>query len=93
LCRGNYVIANQNYQGAYWIQGFTNVPELRKMLVHTIRRIQREKPKVDKEDIDFYRLRVNPDNFKRKLQKIADKEIKKYAKFEGVSETTRGVWN
>lgn len=93
LCRGNYVIANQNYPGAYFVQGFTNVPELRKMIVHTIRKILREKPTVDKADIDYYRLKVNPDNFKKKLEKIAAKEIKKYAKLEDVNANTRSMYN
>ena len=93
LCRGNQVISNQQYAGAYWIQGFTNVPELRKMLVHTIRKIQREKPKMDKADIDFYKVRVNPENFKKKLQKIAEKEIKRYARLEDITTQTKGVWN
>lgn len=93
LCRGNHVITNQDVYGANWVQGFTNIPELRKMIVHQIRRAIRSNQKPDKGVMDFYKVRVNPDNFKKKLQKIADKEIKKYAKFDGISETTKGVWN
>jgi ATP-dependent Lon protease len=63
------------------------------MLVHTIRKIQREKPKMDKADIDFYKVRVNPENFKKKLQKIAEKEIKRYARLEDINTQAKGVWN
>jgi hypothetical protein len=48
---------------------------------------------MDKADIDFYKVRVNPENFKRKLQKIAEKEIKKYARLEDITTQTKGVWN
>ena len=93
VCRGNHVITNQDIPGTHWIQGFENIPELRKMIVHTIRKINRQKPKMDKAEIDLCKAKVNPDNFKRKLNKIAEKEIKRYAKFEGISENTKGVWN
>lgn len=93
LCRGNYVVANQNLPGAYFTEGFTNVPELRKMIVHTIRNIQRTKPKISKTDIDYYRNKVNPEHFKKKLEKIAAKEIKKYAKLEEVNANTRSMYN
>ena len=49
------------------------------MTVHTIRNILRVMPEVNKDDIKEYRAKVNPDHFKKKLQKIAEKEIKKYA--------------
>jgi hypothetical protein len=93
LCRGNYVVANQNLPGAYFIEAFANVPELRKMIVHTIRSIQRTKPKISNDDIKYYKEKVNVDRFKKKLDKIAAKEIKKYAKLEDVNANTRSLYN
>jgi hypothetical protein len=73
--------------------GFTNVPELRKMIVHTLRKIRNEKPTPKQEDISYYRERVNPDYFKKKLERIAEKHISPYAKFEDITDKTKGVWN
>jgi hypothetical protein len=93
LARGNYVISNQNIPGAYFIQGFTNVPELRKMMVHTIRNIKRTNPEINPADAKEYRAKINPSHFKKRLQKIAEKEIKKYARLEDINANTKGVFN
>lgn len=93
LCRGNHVISNYNMPGLYYVEGFTNVPELRKMLVHTIRKIQRYNTVVSKEDIDYYRSQVNVAHFKKRLEKIAAKEIKKYARLEEITPETRSIFN
>ena len=93
LCRGNYVISNKYLPGSYFIQGFTNVPELRKMIIHTIRQILRTKPEIDEKDVNYYRDRINPSYFKNKLERIAEKEIKKYARLEEITEKTKGVFS
>lgn len=93
ICRGNYVITNQDFPGTFKIEGFQNVPELRKMIVHTIRKIGREKPMVDKKDVDYYKVRTDVNNFKRKLEKIAEKEIKRYAKIEDIQGNVRSMYN
>lgn len=63
------------------------------MIVHTIRNIQRTKPVISNDDIKYYKDRVNVDRFKKKLDKIAAKEIKKYAKLEDINANVRSIYN
>lgn len=93
LARGNHVISNQQYPYAYFIEGYTNVPELRKFMVHTIRRIIKTKPVMTNEEINHYKSRLNVQNFKRKLEKIAAKEINKYARLEDIAPGTRSLFD
>jgi len=81
VCTGNKVITNLDVKGTLRVQGFTNVPELRKMLVHLIRQAIR-RDMVDQELIKDYRIKTNPKNFYNRLRKIADKKIQKYARFQ-----------
>lgn len=93
LAKGHQVICNQDLPGVNWYHGFENIPELRKQIVHIIRHIKRTAPETSKLDIVEYRNRLNPANFKKKLEKIAAKDIKKYARVEDIAEIQRGVWN
>lgn len=93
LARGNYVITDQHFAGSSKIENFGNVPELRRMIVHTIREINRIKPDIAKDNMDYYLPRISPERFKQKLQKIADKEIKKYAKLDEIDSRIRGVFD
>jgi hypothetical protein len=53
----------------------------------------RTKPPISKDDINYYKSKVNVDHFKKKLDKIAAKEIKKYAKLEDVNANVRSMYN
>jgi hypothetical protein len=87
ICNGNWVISNTNIFGVEHIQGFQNIPELRKMLVHGVRKANKVSKLADESLISDYKNQVNPNTFYRKLRKIADKEINKYARFEQIEGT------
>lgn len=93
LAKGNYVLTDHHFPGSNKIEGFTNVPELRRMIVHTIRNINRTRPEVAKDNIEYYTPRVDPLRFKQKLHKIAEKEIKKYARLEEIDQQAKGVFD
>ncbi len=92
ICMGNIVITEKFIPSTYHIQSYSNVPELRKMLVHTIRQVNVQKPEVNKEDLKEYRERATPNHFKRKLEKIMEKRINKYARLEDITSDTKGVF-
>jgi len=85
LCKGNEVITNAFLSGVHYIQGFTNVPELRKMLVHAIRKILKDTETIEQETINWYKQRTDPKAFQRKLEKIAEKPIQKYGRLEDIT--------
>jgi len=82
ILMGNHVISNTYYPGTYHVQGFTNVPELRRMVSHTIRSIKRNKVEPKKDDIEYYRHRTTPAGFKTKLERISEKKVQKYGRLE-----------
>ncbi len=84
ICTGNKVISNNPMAGIYYVQAFTNVPELRKMLVHIIRKIRKDDEKPEQETMVSYRGKTNPMKFKEKLERLADKHIQKYGKLEEI---------
>jgi hypothetical protein len=92
ICMGNIVITEKFIPSTYHIQSYSNVPELRKMIVHTIRQIQKQKPTVIEQDLNDYRERTTPNHFKRKLEKIMEKKISKYAKLEDIMPSERGTF-
>lgn len=92
ICMGNMVITEKFIPSTYHIQSYSNVPELRKMIVHTIRQIQKQKPEVNDEDLKEYRENTTPNHFKRKLEKIMEKKVSKYAKLEDIQPAIRGTF-
>lgn len=93
ICYGNYVISNIYFPGTYFIQGFTNHAELRKMITHTIRTILKTKPGVNEEDVNYYKERIQSSYFKNKLEKIAEKKYSKYARLQDIGLDTKGVFS
>ena len=93
LCKGNYVITDRYFAGSYRMHGWHNIPELRRMVVHTIRQILKAKPELNKDDLAYYRDRVNPDHFKNRLERIAEKKISKYAKLADIESGDKGVFD
>lgn len=85
ILHGNHVITNTYLTNVYHIQGFTNVPELRKMVVHTIRGIQKDNPSVNPESVKFYMNRTRPEAFKKRLERIANKPLRMTAKSEEIA--------
>ena len=92
VCMGNIVITEKYIPATYYIQSYSNIPELRKMIVHSVREIQKNKPQVVEEDLNDYRERTTPNHFKRKLEKIMEKKISKYARLEDIQPGTKGVF-
>jgi hypothetical protein len=92
VCMGNHVITEAYLPNTYQIQAFQNIPELRKMITHTIRQIRKSKPEISDTDLSEYRNQTNPAYFKRKLEKIAEKHISKYARLEDIQPGTKGVF-
>ena len=92
ICSGNHVLTNRPMPSVHFIDNFNNVPELRRMIVNTLRNIEIQNLQTNKEDIKEYLRKVEPVSFKRKLEKIAEKHISKYAKFEDIPEGTKGVY-
>jgi len=92
ICMGNMVITEKFLPSTYQIQSFSNVPELRRMILHTIRQIQKQSPQVNEEDLKDYRENTTPNHFKRKLEKIMEKKINKYAKLDDISPAIRGTF-
>ena len=80
LALGNIVISNAFLKGVERVEGYTNVPELRKMLTHAIRRVKKNAPELDQELLDSYRSRINPKKYKEMLEKIANQNVNKYGK-------------
>jgi glycosyltransferase involved in cell wall biosynthesis len=87
VCYKNIVITNMDVPGTIRVEGFSNIPELRKMLVHQIRRALKIPIEVDEALIADYKTQTSPKNFYRKLRKIADKEIMKYNRFQEMEGT------
>jgi len=85
ILNGNHVITNSYYPNVYHVQGFTNVPELRKMVCHTIRGIQKKGEKPSDDAINFYMPRTRPDAFRKKLERVANKHIQKLGKLEDIA--------
>ncbi len=77
---GCHVITNEYLPNIHFIEGFNNVPELRKMLVHTIRQILKKNEVPDPKIISDYFDKTRVSYFKRRLEKIAEKKVSKYAK-------------
>lgn len=84
VCNGNTVITNTDVPGVRLIQGFTNVPELRKMIVHQVRNSIRYIKDIEQDVINDYKTQTSHKNFLNKLRKIADKQIYKYGKLEDI---------
>lgn len=80
IISGNHVITDDYLQGTYRIEGFTNVPELRKMLVHTIRRLRRLNIPPDEKTIKEFTDKTRVSFFRNKLERIAEKKVEKYGK-------------
>lgn len=80
LAMGNIVISNAYIKGVERIEGYTNVPELRKMLVHAIRRMIKSPPESDMELIESYRSKIKPRKYRDMLDKIAMSTVNKYGK-------------
>jgi len=93
ICYGNYVISNVYFPGTYYIRGFNNHAELRKMITHSIRTILKTKPEIVQKDVDYYRERSQSSYFKNKLERIAEKKFSKYARLEDISAETKGVFS
>jgi len=85
IANGNIVISNVPVHGASQIMGYTNVPELRKMLVHEIRRIDANGFEINQEIVEKTRAKISPKRYKSMLEKIAHKQISKYGKLESVA--------
>jgi len=92
ICMGNMVITEKYIPSTYQIQSYGNVPELRRMIVHTLRQILKQKPEVNQDDLNEYREKTTPNHFKRKIEKIMEKKIHKYAKLEDIQPTDRGTF-
>ncbi len=85
ICAGNVVIATTPMAGINYIQGYTNVPELRKMLVHAIRRVRKDGDKAEQATVDSYRAKCNPKKMKDRLMKLAEKHIQKYGRLSDIA--------
>jgi glycosyltransferase involved in cell wall biosynthesis len=85
LCAGNVIISTTPMAGVNYVQGYTNVPELRKMLVHAIRKVRKDGDKAEQETVDSYRAKCNPKKMKERLMKIAEKHIQKYGRLSDIS--------
>jgi len=92
ICMGNIVITEKYIPSTYYIESYSNVPELRKMIVRSIRQIQKHKPQIVQEDLNDYRERTTPNHFRRKLEKIMEKKINKYARLEDIAPGAKGVF-
>jgi hypothetical protein len=77
---GCHTITNEYLPDVHHIEGFNNVPELRKMLVHTIRQILRKNELPNEETVKDYYEKTRVAYFKKKLEKISEKKPSKYAK-------------
>jgi glycosyltransferase involved in cell wall biosynthesis len=82
VCNKNIVISNTDIPGSIHVQGFSNIPELRKMIVHQIRKAIKIKDEPDPYIVADFKNQVNPSNFYKKLRKIADKEVTKYGRLQ-----------
>jgi len=86
VIRGQFVITNDYLPDTHRIEGFENIPELRKMLVHTIRRIIKANEDPDEIVIKRYRAKTKVEFFKGKLERIAEKKVSKYGKIMELQE-------
>lgn len=85
ICAGNVVISTDPMAGVNFVQGFTNVPELRKMLVHAIRKIRKDGDKTNQQDIDSYRSKCNPKKMRDRLMKLSEMHIQKYGRLSDIA--------
>ncbi len=85
LCAGNVIISTTPMAGVNYVQGYTNVPELRKMLVHAIRKVRKDGEKAEQETVDSYRAKCNPKKMKDRLMKLAEKHIQKYGRLSDIT--------
>ena len=81
---GCHVITNEYVPGVHHVEAFQTVPELRRILVHNIRQILRKNELPDESVISDYTEKTKASYFKKKLEKIAEKKVSKYARLMGL---------
>ena len=85
LVNGSNVITNDYLPYTHNYEGFNNIPELRKLLVHEIRRLIKSEETVPEKAIAYYKARTSYKYFKNKLERIAEKKFSKYAKLNDLA--------